>query len=193
MQCRIRAKQQKKSRKQTRRLARYEIISDEETERLINAGTSLQPKFVMTIHEIFQVIESIHIATGHGGRDKIIAMHHNCANLTRKMIDCYLPLCSLCLEKKSVSLKRVIAKPILMNNYLERMQIDLIDMLTKADGQYKWILTCADHFTKWTSVRPLRSKRGIKVVHALLDVFAETGVPELLQHDCGCKFCNETL
>ena len=181
----------RKTTKQRRRMAKYEVYEDIGRNRLIKKGSSAEPVYVLTIDEIFDALDAAHASTGHGGRDRMMHVSRHYQNLTRSMVEIYLSLCLICHEKKSLSNKGIVTKPMLMERYLEKMQIDLVDMQSKPDGQFKWILTCADHFTKRVSLRALCSKRGAKVAHALIDIFAETGVPEEIQNDCGREFRNK--
>ena len=184
-------KAMRKTTKQRRRIAQYELFDDVGRERLIKKGSSEQPVFVLTVDEVFETLQAAHSSTGHGGRDRMMAVSNRYQNITRTMVEIYLSLCLLCHEKKSLPLKGIVTKPIVMDHYMEKMQIDLIDMQSKPDGEFKWILVCEDHFTKRISLRPLRSKRGDEVAHGLIDVFSETGAPERLQHDCGREFRNQ--
>jgi len=58
-------------------------------------------------------------------------------------------------------------EPIIKNSILERIQIDLVDMRLQADGQYKWILQVVDHFSKYTGLFALRSKRAEEVAQSI--------------------------
>ncbi len=55
--------------------------------------------------------------------------------------------------------------------------MDLIDMQTLADGEFKWLLVYQDHFTKFVQLRPLKAKSAIEVATALFDIFSVFGVP----------------
>jgi len=48
----------------------------------------------------------------------------------------------------------VVTKPILSNTFNSRAQMDLIDMQSLSDGEWKWIMVYQDHFTKFVSLRP---------------------------------------
>ena len=43
----------------------------------------------------------------------------------------------------------LVTKPILSFNFNRRAQMDLVDMQTLPDGDYKWIMVYQDHFTKF--------------------------------------------
>ena len=71
------------------------------------------------------------------------------------------------------------SKPILSKTFNERAQIDLIDMQSLPDGEFKWILVYQDHFTKFVVLRPIKAKSAICVAEALLEIFSLLGVPAI--------------
>ncbi|CAB4437780.1 unnamed protein product [Rhizophagus irregularis] len=92
------------------------------------------------------------------------------------------------------------SKPIIAKNYLSRvqsisfLQIDLIDLSYDADGNYKYICHVRDHFTRFSWVRPLTSKRAVEVAAFLFDLFFFIGSPPtILQSDNGKEFCAEII
>ncbi|XP_044745145.1 uncharacterized protein LOC123307008 [Coccinella septempunctata] len=76
---------------------------------------------------------------------------------------------------------------------VEEVQVDLIDMQSQADDQYKFILVYQDHLTKFIQLRPLKSKRAEEVAYVLLDIFSIFGAPSILQSDNGREFANSTI
>ena len=74
------------------------------------------------------------------------------------------------------------------DDYLSRMQIDLIDLQSFPDGRFKWILTIQDHFTKFVFLRALEQKKAAEVAMHLFDVFLQFGAPAILQSDNGKEF-----
>lgn len=180
-----------KTTKDRRRMARYEVYDDNGKERLIKADTASSPKFVLTIEETFEALESAHASTEHGRRTKMIAIGDRFENVTRSLIEIYLKHCRICYDNKPLSQKKQVTNPIVMNHYGEKMQMDLIDLQSKSFNDYNWILVCQDHFTKWVSLRPLNRKQGICVAEALIEIFSETGIPERLQSDNGKEFKNQ--
>ena len=75
--------------------------------------------------------------------------------------------------------------------FVRGISTDLIDLivlpsaLPQHNGDYKYILTIKDHFSKFVWLRPLRQKRVVDVVAALRRVFDEFGTPTILQADNG--------
>jgi len=68
------------------------------------------------------------------------------AFISRKMVEEYCKLCTTCTLKRA---QNVVApmQPILTSNFMERLQIDLIDLRNTPDGEFKWICHVIDHFT----------------------------------------------
>ena len=74
-----------------------------------------------------------------------------------------------------------------------RAQVDMIDMQSQPDGDYKWILVYQDHLTKFVQIRPTKSKRATEVAYNLLDTFCTFGAPSVLQSDNGREFSNSVI
>ena len=51
------------------------------------------------------------------------------------------------------------------------------------DNEYKWIMHYQDHFTKFSVLRTLKSKKAAEVAYNLLDIFLLLGAPHILQSD----------
>lgn len=62
-----------------------------------------------------------------------------------------------------------------------RCQVDLIDMQTQPDGDYKFILVYQDHLTKFVQIRPLKTKTAAEVAKRLYEIFMTFGAPHILQ------------
>ena len=58
-------------------------------------------------------------------------------------------LCVPCLKKAKVMKKGLVVKPMIFNDMNSRGQVDLIDMQTQANAEYKWIMVYQDHLTKF--------------------------------------------
>lgn len=177
------------------RLRRFDVMTIGEKEKLIvpvEEGKE-QIRFYVHREEIFQLLHDAHIAIGHCGRNRMEKeLNSKYKNITREMIVTYLNLCMTC-EKKSVTKKGLVVRPILSKNMNSRCQVDLIDMQSQADDEYKFILVYQDHLTKFIQLRPLKSKRAEEVAYALLDIFTIFGAPSILQSDNGREFANSTI
>ena len=62
-------------------------------------------------------------------------------------------------------------KPILTQGFGTRGQVDLIDMQSCKDGNFKFLLNYQDHGIKFYDNRALESKRAAAVAFALVDIF----------------------
>ena len=80
-----------------------------------------------------------------------------------------------------------------MHSVFERIQIDLIDMSTTPDGEYKWILHIVDHFSKFSSSFALKSKHAVEVAEKLALWIGLFGPPHILQCDNGTEFKDAVL
>ncbi|XP_045118078.1 KRAB-A domain-containing protein 2-like [Portunus trituberculatus] len=101
--------------------------------------------------------------------------------------------CEECQLKKSSVRKSVVVKPILSNSMNSRCQVDLIDMQSQQDGEYRFILNYQDHLTKFVCLRPLKTKTAEEVAYHLVDIFCDKGAPHILQSDNGREFCNKLI
>lgn len=71
--------------------------------------------------------------------------------------------------------------------------MDLVGPMKKSEEGYEYILTLIDYWTKWVVLKPLKSKHATEVARALLEVYADWGVPEIHISDQGTEFCNKLL
>ena len=84
-------------------------------------------------------------------------------------------------QTKTITPIRNIKKP----NQL--WQMDLVDMGSKPDNGFKWIITAIDLFSKFAYARPMRNKERRTVVQAATDIF-QVAKPRVLQTDNGSEF-----
>jgi len=58
--------------------------------------------YYVTVNELFEVIPSAHLAVGHGGRNRMMAvLKTKYCNVTTEAVMAYLGLCSNCQVKRS--------------------------------------------------------------------------------------------
>ena len=134
---------------------------------------------------MLNVIQKIHIATGHGGRDKIIKeANKKYANVSIEALKPFKELCEECqLKKRKLASKDLVVKPIVSNEFNSRGQMDLIDMQSLSYNDYRYIMVYQDHMTKVVVLWPLKSKRTIDVAMQILDIFLLFGAPNSIQSD----------
>ena len=77
--------------------------------------------------------------------------------------------------------------------FLLRLQIDLVDMRSQPDGEFKWILHARDHFTKFSWLYPMKTKMAAKVADHLITQFCVFGPPRILQSDNGKEFTAQVI
>ena len=83
-------------------------------------------------------------------------------------------------------------KPVTSNKVWDRVQIDLMSMVdipVEVDGKiYQWVLSCIDVFSRYLVLKPLYSKDTAVVSEQLVCIFADLGVPSIIQSDRGTEF-----
>lgn len=94
----------KRSSLQHRRVKRFNVVSIGDSKKLVARGDEV--KYFIPMEDIYDVIDSAHTATGHGGRDRLRAETSlKYANITVEMINIYLDLCETCQKKKDLEKK----------------------------------------------------------------------------------------
>lgn len=153
---------------------RYEIHVVAEYSRLIKKVQAptldSRPKIYIYLEEIFDLIEKEHIAVGHGGRDRTYAACKKWfENVSYEFVIQFISCCKECNQNnRANTITNMVIKPLRSDDYLSRMQIDLIDLQSFPDGRFKWILTFQDHFTKFVFLRALEQKKSCRNCDALI-------------------------
>ncbi|XP_063865374.1 KRAB-A domain-containing protein 2-like [Scylla paramamosain] len=152
-------------------------------------------KFVACVEEVFGIIKTAHEAIGHGGGKKTIAeVRKKWSNITQEVCYLYISFCEHCHQKKARKTpKGLVVKPVRSHDIHSRCQIDLINFQTLPDGNFKYIMTYVNHFSKFCVLRPLTSKRAEEVAANLLDIFLTFGAPAILHSDNGREFVNAII
>lgn len=149
--------------------------------------------YVTPIEEFFDMIDEQHIATGHGGRDKVLHNLKKKCNIPRVAVEVYIELCKICNLKKTRKHAGLVIKPKVSRRFNVRGQFDLIDFQSCADCNYKWLLNYQDHSTKFLYLRPLKTKTAIEVASELLKIFLVQGAPVILQGANRREFTAEVI
>ncbi|XP_041357862.1 KRAB-A domain-containing protein 2-like [Gigantopelta aegis] len=184
----------KKSPRQFYLLKKYELLQCGDVQKLIRKNPNQEhPLYFATIEETFDIIKRAHIATGHGGQDKMIKeINKKYANITQDAITLFKSMCIECQRKrKRTTTKGIVVKPILSKDFSSRAQVDLIDMQSMCQGQHKWIMVYQDHLTKFCILHPL--KHASEVAYQLLDIYLLLGAPSILQSDNGSEFTAQVI
>ncbi|XP_071056140.1 KRAB-A domain-containing protein 2-like [Onthophagus taurus] len=143
---------------------------------------------IVPTEEFYHILRDTHQLTGHGGRDKMLYSLKSKYFIPTSVVLEFLKLCTVCQSKKKFPRKGIVVCPILSSDFNHRGQVDLIDLQSTPDRNYKWLLHYQDHGTKFSFLRPLTSKRAAEVAIELLKIFLEVGCPKILQSDNGREF-----
>jgi len=123
-----------------------------------------------------------HIALAHGCRNRLEKeLGSKYGGITREAISIFISLCEPCQLKRKQPKKGLVVKPILSNTMNSRCQVDLIDMQTQPDGDFKFIFVYQDHLTKFVQLRALKTKTAKEVAEKLYEIFMTFGAPHILQ------------
>lgn len=171
-------------------LSKYDILETTDEEFLIFKKKTVSDPTVriVPLEKYFDILTEVHKAVGHGGREKIMYNIKSKMYIPKKAIELFVKLCSVCELKRSLPKKGIVTKPLISKDFNSRGQVDLIDLQSAPDGEYKWLMNYQDHATKFLHLRPLQSKRAVEVALELLKIFLEFGAPFILQSDNGKEF-----
>ncbi|XP_057295049.1 KRAB-A domain-containing protein 2-like isoform X1 [Hydractinia symbiolongicarpus] len=150
---------------------------------------------VATDRQMFHIINRVHRQeVGHQGVHKTfekIARTYD--NVTRDAVGAYIKLCTTCCLKSS-QIKKAPLKPIITTGFLQRVQIDLIAMLSKPDADYNYIGHVVDHFSKFRILFPMKGKSANEFASNFFRSFLATfGLPKILHSDNGAEFINHVM
>lgn len=95
--------------------------------------------------------------------------------------------------KKKTKKRGLVVRPILFTQRNSRCQVDLIDMQSEKDGNYRFIMNYQDHLTKFTMLRALKTKTAEEVAYHMVDIFCIFDAPNILQSDNGREFWNQVI
>jgi len=150
--------------------------------------------YYVTVDKLFEVIHTAHLAEGHGGRNRMMAvLKTKYCNVTTEAVMAYLGLCSNCQVKQSNPKRGLVTKPILHSAFNSRAQIDLIDMQCQNYNNYRYIMNYQDHLTKFVILKPLKTKRAEEITLNLIDIYTIFGAPAILHSDNGHELVNSII
>ncbi|XP_062967528.1 KRAB-A domain-containing protein 2 isoform X2 [Cynocephalus volans] len=186
----------KKSSRDYRRAAKYDVISVQGTEKLVEAthGERVRIRYYVHKEELFDILHDTHLSIGHGGRTRMLKeLQGKYGNVTKEVIVLYLTLCKQCHQKNPVPKRGLAPKPMTIKDVDSKCQVEILDMQSNADGEFKFILYYQDHLTKFIILRPLKTKQAHEVVSVLLDIFTILGTPSVLESDSGIEFTDQVV
>lgn len=184
---------------------KYDVLEINGVQRLISPCRDKGILQYVEVDHLYDVIYNAHISTGHGARDRMKAeLQTKYSDIPKKLIENFVKLCETCCEKRKANLEKQEALKDLKNEELKegnpgavfkddrlhsaRCQVDLIDLNSSPDGEYRYILHYQDHLTKFIILRPLEENTAVAVADQLLDIFCMFGAPVVLESDNGREF-----
>ncbi|KAK7601712.1 hypothetical protein V9T40_009153 [Parthenolecanium corni] len=177
-------------------LKKYDVMNVQGVHKLIApvCDGSSGLRFYLHADEIFDELDKLLSKIGHGGRDRMKSEAKQMfSNVSRTTIIDFIVGCEHCKKKKGRKRKGLVVRPIIHSNMNSRGQLDLIDLQSNPDGEYRFIFNYQDHLTKFLTLRPLRTKTAEEVALVLLDVFITFGAPCILHTDNGREFKNKLM
>ncbi|XP_023224704.1 KRAB-A domain-containing protein 2-like [Centruroides sculpturatus] len=153
-----------------RRIKRYDILTIGGEEKLITPmkEENGEIRYYICYKDLFNILEETHVAVSHGGRTRMLKeCNRKHKNVIVEATMTYLKLCQSCQKKQKTLKKDIVVRPILHSEMNSRCQVDLIDLQTTSDGNYKFILVYQDHLTKSVILRAFQTKRSVKVAYHL--------------------------
>ena len=178
-------------------LFRYEVLKCGDVEKLVKRRPlpDDSPCYYATIEDTFDIIKKAHIATGHGGRDRMMKeLAPRYANITVWALERFKAYCMECQQKRKRPVTTgAVVRPIMSTEFNSRGQVDLIDMQSMPAKSFRWIMVYQDHLTKFCMLRALTSKRASEVAYQLVDIFLTLGAPAILQSDNGAEFTAQVI
>ncbi|CAF1081922.1 unnamed protein product [Brachionus calyciflorus] len=147
----------------------------------------------------FNIHKNLHsIQRGHIGINKLeqqLSLRYY--GKPRILISSFIQFCPIC-SLKQIQTTQPRIKPIRSNDFLARLQIDLVDMRHRPcqykNRNFKWIAHVVDHFSKFHILWAMEHKSAEEVVEGLEErVFSLFGLPTIFQSDYGTEFKNSLL
>ena len=105
------------------------------------------------------------------------------ANFTKNCVECV----------RSKGLKRKLDRPILQTSSKHpwmAVSADLIGPFPQSYNDNQYCLVVIDNLTRWTEIRPIKTKHAKSVADAFMDIFTSRGLPLSLLCDNGKEFYN---
>jgi hypothetical protein len=141
------------------------------------------------------LLEKFHVGASHFEYHKTYTMlYEKHIGITQSEVKAFVRKCPTCIRNVTIKEKNDIT-PIIANAPFERLQMDLVDLLSFAEHNdgYSSILTMVDVFSRYVWVIPLKDKEGSTINKKLVRHFSMFGPPTELQSDNGSEFITDVL
>ncbi|XP_063372179.1 KRAB-A domain-containing protein 2-like, partial [Cydia amplana] len=148
---------------------------------------------VIPMEQYFDLLFEIHQEIGHGACDKMLRNIKNRFYIQKKAIEIFVALCPTCevkrnLPKKGTVPEQASLQPTIPKDFNSRGWVDVIDLRSAPDGDFKWLLMYQDHGTRFIQLRPLQTNLPTELALELVKIFLTFGAPFVLQSDNGQEF-----
>ncbi|KRX52056.1 KRAB-A domain-containing protein 2 [Trichinella sp. T9] len=142
---------------------------------------------------MFDVINDAHQKPG-GEKKTFRELQNKWPNVIQEAYHLFVTFCEECHKKRARKLpKSLVVKPQVRTNLMSRAQVDMKNFQSMPDGNFKYIMTYLNHFTKFCILSPLKSKRAEEVASKLLEIFLTFGASSILQSDNGRVFSYDII
>lgn len=139
------------------------------------------------------VLKQCHDQKQHCGRQTTIQhIKAEFVYIPENIVVDYLKKCNICASRTALP-KPVTGKAIYAKGVMHHVEVDLIDMSSRPDGESKYIIHMQDHTSKYCWAKPLSSKHCSGVTRFIRNVFYTFGPPCILQSDNGGEFVGREL
>ena len=116
-------------------------------------------------YDAFDIIARIHGTGGHNGYKKTYRRVKNKAyGISKDDVQCLIEHSQVCIVNRQ-NITHALLQSIMTPDVHDRVQADIIDMRTKLDCFYFWILCIKDHFSKLTMFYSLTSKKASEITY----------------------------
>ena len=113
----------------------------------------------------------------------------------RKDVKRIVSSCYRCAASKQFPDKKLgRLKPILTEEPLEVVGVDLVGPFKESEQGNKYLLTCIDHYTRWAIAVPIPDVQASTVMNALaINWIEKIGIPRVILTDQGAQFSSELM
>ncbi len=135
------------------------------------------------LYDVFNHINRIYAVGGHNGyKETFQQVKKKVFGISRAEIQWLREHCQVCMLNRQ-NTTHALLQPIVIRKILARVQAYLIDMRTKFNGEYVWILHLKDHFSKFSMLYTLKSKKTSEITFYINLFVQHWGTPVILQCD----------
>ncbi|XP_031765591.2 KRAB-A domain-containing protein 2-like [Galleria mellonella] len=148
----------------------YDVMEKSQTKILIKKRKKHSDPVVQIVasEDYYDILSTIHESTKHGGRDKMISAMKSKYLIPVPVVRAFIKCCTLCKKRNPKTSSKNLGL------------VDVIDLQSIPDGNYKWVLHYQDYVNKFSFLRPLTSNSISDVACELLKIFLEIGCPNTL-------------